>query len=72
MRVFIEPNDNFRLPADPDVPVIMIGAGTGIAPFRAFMQQRKMTVPPVKLAFLRQSAFYRGFSVSDRMAALCP
>ncbi len=41
MRVFIEPNDNFRLPADPDVPVIMIGAGTGIAPFRAFMQQRE-------------------------------
>ena len=41
VRVFIEPNDNFRLPADPDVPVIMIGAGTGIAPFRAFMQQRE-------------------------------
>lgn len=41
MRVFIESNDNFRLPADPDVPVIMIGAGTGIAPFRAFMQQRE-------------------------------
>ncbi|MGJ7383286.1 NADPH-dependent assimilatory sulfite reductase flavoprotein subunit, partial [Morganella morganii] len=41
VRVFIESNDNFRLPADPDVPVIMIGAGTGIAPFRAFMQQRE-------------------------------
>lgn len=41
VRVFIERNDNFRLPADPDVPVIMIGAGTGIAPFRAFMQQRE-------------------------------
>ncbi|VAX77108.1 Sulfite reductase [NADPH] flavoprotein alpha-component [Serratia symbiotica] len=40
LRVFIEPNDNFRLPADPGTPVIMIGAGTGIAPFRAFMQQR--------------------------------
>ena len=38
---FIESNDNFRLPADPEVPVIMIGAGTGIAPFRAFMQQRE-------------------------------
>ena len=40
VRVFVEPNPNFRLPADGDTPVIMIGAGTGIAPFRAFMQQR--------------------------------
>jgi len=40
VRVFVEPNPNFRLPADGNTPVIMIGAGTGIAPFRAFMQQR--------------------------------
>lgn len=40
VRVFVEPNPHFRLPESGDTPVIMIGAGTGIAPFRAFMQQR--------------------------------
>ena len=41
VRVFVEPNPHFRLPADGDTSIIMIGAGTGIAPFRAFMQQRE-------------------------------
>src|SRR5690606_21461913 len=42
VRAYVEPNDRFRLPADASVPIIMIGAGTGVAPYRAFVQQRKL------------------------------
>jgi sulfite reductase (NADPH) flavoprotein alpha-component len=40
LPLYVKPNAHFRLPADPAVPVIMIGPGTGVAPFRAFMQER--------------------------------
>ena len=40
VSVFVEPNPRFRLPADGQTPVIMIGPGTGVAPFRAFVEQR--------------------------------
>jgi sulfite reductase (NADPH) flavoprotein alpha-component len=41
MPIFLHANGNFRLPEDTTAPVIMIGPGTGIAPFRAFLEERQ-------------------------------
>lgn len=44
----VQPNKHFRLPQDPATPIIMVGPGCGVAPFRAFMQERSSSKQPGK------------------------
>jgi sulfite reductase (NADPH) flavoprotein alpha-component len=71
VRAYVQRAQHFALPADPSVPVIMIGPGTGIAPFRAFLHERMATKAPGRnwLFFGHQHSGY-DFFYEDELAGM--
>lgn len=62
LPVFVQENLGFRLPASPDVPLIMIGPGSGVAPFRAFLQEREeIGAPGPTWLFFGERNFFTDF-----------
>jgi sulfite reductase (NADPH) flavoprotein alpha-component len=70
IKAYVQKAQHFALPADPNVPIIMIGPGTGIAPFRAFLQERMATNAPGRnwLFFGHQRSNYDFFYKDELLA----
>jgi len=71
VRVYSQKAHDFGLPANPNVPIIMIGPGTGVAPFRAFLQERQAVKAPGRnwLFFGHQRSNF-DFFYEDEFAAM--
>jgi sulfite reductase (NADPH) flavoprotein alpha-component len=71
IRVYVQKAQHFALPEDPAKPIIMIGPGTGLAPFRAFLQERQATKAPGRnwLFFGHQRRDY-DFFYEDELVAM--
>jgi sulfite reductase (NADPH) flavoprotein alpha-component len=71
LKVYVQKAQHFHLPADPAVPIIMIGPGTGVAPFRAFLYERMATKAPGRnwLFFGHQHSNY-DFFYEDELTAM--
>jgi sulfite reductase (NADPH) flavoprotein alpha-component len=71
LKIYVQKAQHFGLPADPSVPIIMIGPGTGIAPFRAFLHERMATKAPGRnwLFFGHQHSSY-DFFYEDELAGM--
>ncbi|WP_296578372.1 sulfite reductase subunit alpha, partial [Phreatobacter sp.] len=71
VRVYVQRAHGFALPADPAVPVVMVGPGTGIAPFRAFLQDRAADkAPGPNWLFYGHQRQATDFFYADELAAL--
>ena len=71
LKVYVQKAHAFGLPADPSVPIIMVGPGTGVAPFRAFLHERMATKAPGRnwLFFGHQRSGY-DFFYADELAGM--
>ena len=71
LKVYVQKAHAFGLPADPSVPIIMVGPGTGVAPFRAFLHERMATKAPGRnwLFFGHQRSAY-DFFYADELAGM--
>ena len=70
--IFLSQNKNFRVPSDDDVPMVMVGPGTGVAPFRAFLQERQAReASGMNWLFFGDQHKDYDFLYQDELAAMC-